>query len=727
MSSTDDPGAFSLSQVELEVPARNVVAVRADPVMITGGRSARFGMVISNVGNASVVATGYALDPEDLAEFVFEPPSVVVPPGHDQVIEVTASGGRPWFGTPKVRTFTLGVETDGMVETMGMFIQRPRIARWMLSLLGLLTAAAVFAAVLSRTFDSVVDEARVSTDVLDAALDKDEAGGAVVPTDPGGVVGTLQSSTTNAGLSGAQAELYVVTDLTKPFATAATDDIGLFTFANLGAGEYKLRLTGSGVSEIWYGDTTSGTDAEVIVVKLGEVTNIGAITIAGVPVDVSGTIDTGGATGVTVTLVPAGADPATAPVVATAAVAADGSFVLTDVPSPGSYQMIIETPGSAPQVRNVNLEPGRPMEDIEVTIQPGSGLISGTVYGSNGPLGGATVTATDGSTEVETVSLTESPVGTYSLRNLPTPGQYTVTVSQTGYASESRTVSLTNDATAGSFDARLLPAIGSVSGRALVDGVPSRGVTVTVNGGDVNRSVGVVSQGPNAGGYAFDGLEAPGTYTLTFAGEGLIPQVRVVDLDPATGSENATAINVSLSRERTAITGIIRNVDGSPVGHAEVSLSNGTDARTMLSADTPRGQFEFSNVEPGAYTLTASLTGTEPVVILVNVTAAAATAPIDIQLGAQAGLSGIVTGFDPTIRSLPVKLYLPNQFPNGTVLQTVQTDSSGRYTFSNLEAPADYVVAVYAGPTAADPLDSATMRTEPGTVTTVPTFVVTLP
>ena len=163
------------------------------------------------------------------------------------------------------------------------------------------------------------------------------------------------------------------------------------------------------------------------------------------------------------------------------------------------------------------------------------------------------------------------------------------------------------------------------------------------------------------------------------------------------------------------------------MGHAEVSLSNGADERTMLSADTPRGQFEFSNVEPGAYTLTASLTGTEPVVILVNVTAATPTAPIDIQLGAQAGLTGIVIGFDPTTRSLPVKLFLPNQFPNGTVLQTVQTDASGRYSFSNLDAPADYVVAVYAGPTAADPLDSATMRTEPGTVTTVPAFTVTLP
>jgi hypothetical protein len=724
VSSTDDPGAFSLNQVELEVQPRNVVSVRVDPVMITGGRSARFGLVISNIGNASVIATGYARDPEDLAVFEIEPPSVVVPPGHDQVIEITAGGGRSWFGQPRVRTFTFGVETTGTVETIGTFIQRPRIGRWMISLLGLLTAAAVFAAVLSRTFDSVVEEARVSTDVLDAALDRNEAGGAVVPTNPGGVAGILMSSTTGAGLSGAQAELFVADDLATAIASAATDDTGVFAFANLGAGEYKLRLTGSGVGEIWYGDTSNPADAAPIEVALGEVTDIGVITIAGIPVSITGVIDTGGATGVTVSLVPAGADPSTAPIVATAVVGPDGSFTLTDVPSPGNYQMIIETPGSAPQVRNIVLEPGRPLENIEVTIQPGSGLISGTVFGPAGALGGATVTATDGSTEVATVSLTESPVGTYSLRNLPTPGQYTVTVSRAGFASESRTVSLTNDATSASFDARLVPSVGSIRGRAVVDGVPSRGVKVTVNGGDVNRSAGVVSQGPDAGGYAFDGLEAPGTYTLTFTGAGMIPQVRVVDLDPANGTESATGIDVSLSRERTAVRGLIRNVDGSPVGQAEVSLSNGADKRTMLSADTPRGQFEFSNVAPGSYTLTASLRGTEPVVILVTVTAATPTAPIDIQLGAQAGLSGSVIGFDPTTRSLPVKLFLPSQFPNGDVLQTVATDAEGRYSFANLNAPADYVVAVYAGPAAADPLDSATIRTEPGAVSTVPPFVV---
>lgn len=728
VTSTDDPDAFSLNQVELTVQPRNVVGLRVDPVMITGGTRARFGMVVSNEGNAGVIANGYALDPEDLATFEFAPANVFVAPGQEQVIDVTASGGRAWFGQMRARTFTFGVETDHRVETIGTFIQRPRIGRWMLSLLGLLTAAAVFAAVLSRTFDSVVQEARVSTDVLDAALQQGEAGGAVIPTNPGGLLGQLVTSTTNTGLSGAQAELYLADDTDAVVGSAATDDTGTFTFANLGEGEYKLKLSGSGVGSIWYGGESANTlnpaDAATIDVVLGEETDIGVITINGIPVVVAGTIDVPDPTNTTVSIVVPGGDPAS--VVATTKLGPDGSFVLEGVPSPGTYQMIVETPGSAPQVRDLVLEPGRPVAGIEVTVQPGAGLISGTVYGPFGPLGGATITAIDSSLEVNTVSLTEEPRGTYTLRNLPTPGQYTVTVSMAGYQSESRSVSLTNDQTLASFDARLVPAVGSIQGRALVDGEPSRGVSVTVTGGDVNRTSGVVSQGSDAGGYNFSGLEAPGTYTLTFTGDGLIPQVRVVDLDPLAGTENATGVDVSLSRERTAVSGVVRNVDGNPVALAEVTLTNGADDRTMLTANSPLGQFEFSNVAPGAYTLTASLIGTEPVTVLVNVTAATAVAPLDIQLGAQATLSGSVLGFDPTTRQVTVKLFEPAQFPNGTVLNQVQTDAAGQYRFTNLAAPTDFVVAVYATPTAANPLDSATVRTEPGANVTVPTFTVRL-
>src|SRR5690606_27568833 len=135
VSSDDDPGAFSLNQVALAVQPRTRTAIRLDPALITGGRSARFGMIVSNDGNAAVTATGYAVDPEAPATFPFSPPAVLVPPGRDQVIEVGVSGGRHWFGQHRARTMTFGVTTDipagGRVETIGTFVQRPRISRWL--------------------------------------------------------------------------------------------------------------------------------------------------------------------------------------------------------------------------------------------------------------------------------------------------------------------------------------------------------------------------------------------------------------------------------------------------------------------------------------------------------------------------------------------------------------------------------------------------------------------
>ena len=736
VSSDDDPGAFSLNQVALAVQPRTRTSVRLDPVMITGGRSARFGMVVSNDGNAAVTAHGYAVDPEAIAEFRFDPPAVVVPPGRDQVIEVTVSGGRAWLGQPRARTMTFGVQTDtgvapvpgappNRVETLGTFLQRPRISRWLISLLGLLTAAAVFAAVLSRTFDRVVEEARVSDEVLRAAL-RNEAGGAEVPSNPGRIEGEVVSASTLQGMSGVQAELFVADDLDKPVGSAATDDQGIYSFANLWAGEYLVRYSGAGVDTTWNGGVASAADAEPIEVVLGKLKTLEQLTIVGTPVDVSGVIAVADPEGTTVSLVVPGQSGAGA-VVATATLAPDGSFTLPAVPSPGDYQMIVEKPGSPPVVRDFSLEPGQETPDIEVAVLDGQGMISGTVADPRGPLGGATITASDGTVEVTTVSLTQDGIGTYALRNLATPGQYTVTIEREGYAPEARTITLTNEQQAGVFDARLLPAVGSIRGRATIDGQPARGLEVTVNGGEINRSIGVVSQGPSGGTYAITGLDAPGTYTLTFSGPDVIPQVRVVDLDPASGSGDITGVDVSLSRDVTSVAGIVRGPDGVPLAQATVTLSDGTDARTVLTADEPFGRFAFSGVRPGAYTLTASRTGTEPVTILVNVSASSPVAALDLQLGQQASIVGSVTGFDPAARAVTVRLFAGEQFPAGQVLATVTTDATGTFRFGGLDAPANYVVAVYAGPTAADPLDSRNVVTAPGMPITVPTFSVTLP
>jgi hypothetical protein len=719
--SEDDPGNFSLTQIELAVAPQTATSVHLDPVMVSGGRRATFGLVVANVGNAAVAARPYAEDPEALSDFSFEPPDILVAPGREQVIRVDAQGGRSWFGQPRARIFTMGVDAEQRVETIGTFIQRPRIPRWLMSLLGLLTAAAVFAAVLANTFDKVVDDARLGTDLLDQALSSDDAGGAEVPTNPGGVDGTLVLSTTGQGLAGAQAELYVVDQYDEPHRVSATDSDGGFSFSTLGHGTYKLLLTGSGVNQLWYPAAQSPSEADDIPVELGKIKELSPMAIRGVPVPISGTVDVADTDGVTLTLVVPGViDPGTDPIVAEVELLPDGSFVMPDIPSPGVYELIVEQPGSGTVTRTVVLQPGQGLDDIAITLRADDGLITGNVSGPAGPLGGATVTANDGSATIETVSLTEGDVGTFTLRNLAAPGQFTVTITKEGFSTEARTISLTTDVPEGEFNARLLPALGSISGSTVVEGSPGRGLEVALSGGAVNRMTSVISQGAGATTYSFAELPAPGTYTLTFTGPDLISQVQVVDLDPFSGITDVTGVDVNLSPSRTSVVGTVLTVDGSPAIHATVTLTDGTDSFKLLTADDPAGGFQFSNIAPGAYTVTASLTGTEPVVELVSVSATAPPPPLTLQLREQASLSGKVGGYDPAVTTPELRLFEPSQFPAGIPLATATPDPvTGEYTFTALDAPSTYIVAVYVSATDADPFDSRTVRTEPSQATQV--------
>ncbi len=730
--SENDPDEFALDQVQLSVQPLSTAAVAIDPVVVTAGKTAVFGVVVTNEGNAPIHARAVGTDPEDTAKFVFEPSVVVVPAGRTEVVRVSASGGRAWFGQPRARGFKLGVEADRRVEAVATFIQRPRIARWMLSLLGLLLAAAVFAAVLSRTFNTVVEKAAVDDGILENALALDAAGGAQVPVNPAGVTGTVVSSTSGIGIAGIQADLFVADNTEVPFSTAATDGQGTFNFSGLGAGAYKLQFSGAGFDGVWYGDSATPADAAEIEAKLGEVTPLEPFAIGARPGSVSGTIEADDPGGAVVTLTVRGQlDPATPAQVAQVESSADGSFLFEEVPSPATYQMEVTKPGHAVEQRDIVLGPAQALEGIEIALRPGDGVISGTVSSAEGPLGGATVTATDGTTTIETVSLTDGTVGGFVLRNLATPGRYTLTVSREGYADESRSVALESGQPVPDFNVTLARAIGSISGHiSVADAGPAGGITVTVTGGDVTLETTTVSQG-DIGLFQVDQLPIPATYTVTFSRDGLLSQVRLVDLDPHSGRIDVTGVDATLVLDRAVVRGIVRDVDGQPAARAQVELTDGTTVYQFLTSDDPPGRFEFGAVAAGAYTLSAELTGTTPVIVLVNVRASD-VADIELRLGAQASLSGRVLRFDPeTATTGPfegavVRLFAPADFPanRNAALQIATTDVNGNFRFSGLAAPADYIVAVYVSDSAADPLDSALVASQPGEDVAIDPFVV---
>ncbi|HQZ33911.1 MAG TPA: carboxypeptidase regulatory-like domain-containing protein [Ilumatobacteraceae bacterium] len=719
VQSENNPSDFALGTCSLFVADRPLVSLQLDPVTITGGKTAQFAMVVVNQGNAAVDVVPDAIDPEELAEFRFEPEVMHLLPGEQQVVQANVTSKRPWVGAPKVRVLTFRATAVGRAETIGTFLQRPRISRWLLSLIGLMAAAAVFAAVISRTLNSVVDEAAVSADVVNEALNNGSGGGQTVSLQPATVKGSVVSSTTNEGIAGVQAMLYNSGDGTVPIASAATSDDGSYGFGRLSEGTYRLRFTGAGFSDLWYSSGRVFAEAIDVEVSKGEVKELPPMVFGGRPGTVSGRVIAPDVTGTKITLVRPGlSDPNVPAVVGSIDVAADGSFVLSSVPSPATYELRAERPGSAQETRQIELGAGATVENIEIVLRPGDGVISGSITADNTAKGGVTVEATDGTNRVSTVSLTEAPIGTYVLRNLATPGVYTVTVTRVGYQPQTRTLSLAANGTA-TADWALQPATGTITGTVFDgSGQPLGGVAVTLTGGSVSLATRSITQpsssGLAPGSYRFEQMPVPGTYTLTFSADGAVDQVRLVEVG-GNSPVDVPGIDVVMSSSQGMVSGTVVNVSSQLVATSTVTLTNGASTRTLATAHDPLGHFSFSAVDPGTYTLTASLQGASPVVQLVTVQPGQALS-VDLQLGQQASLSGRVV--DTTqlmpIAGVQVRLYLPAQFPAGIPIATATTLADGTYAFLEVAAPADFIVAVYVDPASVAVLDNELVLTVPG-------------
>jgi hypothetical protein len=733
--SENDPSSFALTPLGLIALGQPRLTLRMDPIVVTGGSEASFGMVVTNEGNTTIEASASATDPEEMAQITIVPATFVLLPGHQEVVQATVRGKRPWFGSPKVRLLTFGVDSNTRVESMATFIQKPRIGRLVLSMMGLLAAAAVFAVVLSRTFDNVVNEAGVDKSLLSEALDKGGAGGQTTPVNPGVVTGKVVLFSTREGVAGVKAELYASDDTKVPLASAATSDGGAYTFGRLNAGKYKIRFSGAGFDDTWYEAGATAADAAVVEVALGKTLALNDVELGGRPGIVKGTVNAADLTGIKATLVvPGTSTDQTAAEVRSVDVGADGTFVFEQVPSPASYQLIVEKAGYATETRNVVLGPAQTVDGIEIVLRKGDGLISGHVVDGNGPLGGATIEATDGTNKLSTVSLTDGDIGAFALRALTTPQIYTLTISRSGYKTETRTVALTTGQQSDVGTIVLARSTGSISGTVSQIGVgPLGGVTVAVSAGDKTITTFSANSG-QIGTYVIDELPVPATYTLTFSGTGLVTQVRVQDLDPASASSaDVAGVDVSLGRSSATVQGVVRGVDGGPVSGANVVLSDGTTIRTLITANDPLGRFDFSAVAAGTYTLTASLPGTSQTVRLVNVISDA-DQDLDVQVAAQASATGQVLLLTPGTNlyapyaGATVRLFLPADFTGSqsNPVATTTTDTNGNYTFPALNAPQNYVVAVFQTPASADALDSQLILTQPSAQLTVPPFMIPL-
>src|SRR6478752_2456416 len=600
----------------------------------------------------------------------------------------------------------------------GTLLQKPRLSRGLLSLLSLLLAATVFATVITIALSALVGQSAADRDL---AIQVAAARNSGTPSGNSTLGGSVLLLTNGQPIAGVSVELFTAQDVTTPISNTATGDDGKWTIGNLRAGSYKFRVRGAGFTELWYANGLTAADATEVTVQVGQQITDLTVNLGGLPATVSGQVSGDDVAGAVLTVqVPveflptdpsaqaaqaAEAPPAGAPagaVLTTAPIGSDGKFDLSDIPSPAVYDLVLSKPGYATDTQRIDLSGGEVRGDIQLRLRTGDGLISGTVTGPDGPLGGAVITATSGTSTVQTVSLTEGQVGGFTIRGLVTPATYTVSVTSPGFTTQTTSVALADEQKLTGVQLTLARSAGSLSGSVttLPGNAPAAGVTVTVSSGATKVTTITQSAGM-PGAWTIAGLPIPGAYTVTFSRDDLQSQAVAVNLD-ATGTPTSgpSSIDVAMTSAFAQISGVVsqRSADGStaPAGEATVTLTSGADTYTVTSASEPAsvvGSYRVGGVVPGTYTLSVSRRGTSPTSVIVTVAAGQSLVQNPLLIP-PASITGLVidrqAGPQP---GLEVNLFKASEYP-AQVSQSATTDATGRYTFADVDAPQAYVLEV---------------------------------
>ena len=632
------PEASSIVEIDLAVPAADSMQLRIDPMAVTAGAQATFSILVENTGNTTIRGRLDGDDPEEKVRFRFEPETVVLTPGEHAVVDLRAKARRHVIGTPTVRMLSIYLDPesedaffrrgdrdparprpDRDPQASATFIQKSVAGRGALSLLGLLVAVTVFAIVITIALSRLVGRTTADRDL---ALQVAAARNGSTTSGTAGVAGTVNLLTSGKPVAGVAVGVFSASDTTTAIATTATNAKGAYYVGNLAAGKYKISFRGAGFVQLWYPGATSDADATTITLTAGQQRAGLDVRLGGVPASISGkvvgddvatatlyleTVPTGRTAAANSTTLVPGTTPGASPppdtggaVVQTVPIGTDGTFSLTNVPSPSIYDLVVTKTGYATSTQRIDVAAGESRTGVQLTLNKGDGLISGTVTDASGSLGGATVTATSGQTTASTVSLTDGSVGSFTLRNLPTPATFTVVISKPGFASQTLTLTLAAGQKLTGVAVTLNQSAGALTGvvTTVPGNAPAPGVSVTVTNGSLTVQTATESTG-DVGAWRVDGLPIPGTYTVTFTRSDLAAQTVSVSLDAGghitPGSRGAlitaSGISVGLQSSTAVLTGTVSQPSGGTVcdsadglGEATVTLQSGGSSFTVTTA-----------------------------------------------------------------------------------------------------------------------------------------------
>jgi hypothetical protein len=353
----------------------------------------------------------------------------------------------------------------------------------------------------------------------------------------------------------------------------------------------------------------------------------------------------------------------------TTTTAADGSYTLSGVPA-GSVTLTATATGFAPSSQTVQVTAGGTVTAPDFLLGPASG--KGAFHGkvtnqANGAvLSGATVSYSGGTT-------TTDSSGNYSFANVP-PATYNVTASRSGYLSKTSTLTVTPD-TNTQFDIQLSTA-GQITGTVKhSDGTLAVGASVEIRSGDLST---VVTKTTNSSGVYNSSWIAIGNYTITASQSGYNNAQTTATV--TTGQTTAAPL-LTLAPSGSpppppsgtgSISGKVTNASsGAALSGATVSGTLGTK-----TTDTS-GNYSFTNVANGTYTLTASKSGYLSRNFTVTVSGAAVTQNMPIATSGKIG-GHVTSSSGAALAGVSV------QIVGGVVPTNITktTDSSGNYSSS---------------------------------------------
>lgn len=749
-----------VEEIVLRVPSARAVKVNTDPANQTAGRRARFNLLVENTGNTALTGHLHGQDAEGKVSFQFTPPTVDLAPGEHAVVGLKASARQAFMGSPQVRLLDLHVvdelpptppmpprdpglrgrlrrrrtpqarvDDTTMPASQVTVIQQPFVARGLIALLGLLAAVTVFALVITLALSRIVGQSAADRNLaLEIAAARDQAGNGGSSS----MSGTVRLLTSGTPVPGVAVNVFAADSLEEPLSTTATDDAGAWSVSNLAAGAYKVTFRGAGFVQLWWPRSLESAQGTAIELEPG-VRRAGLdVDLGGVPASIAGTVKGDDVSAATLTLRTPGTGTSTAPtttgssspggteattgaVVSSVPIGSEGSFTLANVPSPSVYDLVVEKKGYATTTQRIDVGAGEERTGVELTLRKGDGIIAGQVTDASGPVSGATVQVSSGTSSTTARSLTDGDVGSFNVRNLPTPGNYTVRASKQGYASMTQTLSLSAGQRLTGLSLNLSKSSGSLRGtvRSLPFDTLTGGVLVSVTDGQNEMATATQSQ-TDPGSWRVEGLALPGTYTVTFSRKDLESLTISAVLDASGGIVSQDAgvavdkqgLRVTMQPSTAILEGTIKQRGGSggsastasPSGEVTVELSTGTSTYTVTTASVPAdlvGQYRIQGLPPGTYTVSVSRNGVSPTSEIIQLRAGQVR-NYSPTLAAPAQITGLVRRSSdqaPVVAGWVVELYRADAYP-GTPVRTTRTNAAGRFTFDDIDAPERYVVQV---------------------------------